>query len=64
MLEESFRLQPLKGRIDMKASPLLQGMAGTLSCGIPSSLEEGEGIVIVGRTGCGKTVFCNLLAEF
>ena len=31
--------------------------------GIDLKIEEGERIVIVGRTGSGKTVFCNLLTR-
>jgi len=57
-------LAPLKGRIDIKGLTFHPGDGGNpLLRDIHLSLKEGEKIVIVGRTGCGKTVFCNLLAR-
>jgi ATP-binding cassette subfamily B protein len=58
------RSGPLKGRIEMRGltyspgngrNPLLQD--------IHLTVKEGERIVIVGRTGSGKTIFCNLMAR-
>jgi len=58
------RSGPLKGRIEMRGltyspenrgNPLLQD--------IHLTVKEGERMVIVGRTGSGKTIFCNLMAR-
>ena len=55
---------PLGGRIDLRGltfspgdgrNPLLQD--------IYLSVEKGERMVVVGRTGSGKTILCNLLAR-
>ena len=55
---------PLKGRIEIRGltypwgngrNPILQD--------IHLNIREGEKLVIVGRTGSGKTVLCNLLAR-
>ncbi len=57
-------LEPLKGTIDIKGLTFTPGNGGKpLLRDVHLSLKEGERIVIVGRTGCGKTVFCNLLAR-
>ena len=57
-------LEPLKGRIDIKGLTFHPGNGGNpLLRDVHLSLKEGERIVMVGRTGSGKTVFCNLLAR-
>jgi ATP-binding cassette subfamily B multidrug efflux pump len=57
-------LEPLKGRIDIRGLTFTPGNGGNpLLRDVRLSLQEGERIVIVGRTGSGKTVFCNLLAR-
>ncbi len=56
--------EPLKGSIDIRGLTFMAGNGGNpLLRDIHLSLNEGEGIVIVGRTGSGKTIFCNLLAR-
>jgi ATP-binding cassette subfamily B protein len=61
---DAIRLGPLKGRIEMRGlsfssrdggNPLLQD--------IHLTVKEGERVVIVGRTGSGKTLLCNLVAR-
>jgi ATP-binding cassette subfamily B protein len=57
-------LERLEGRFDVKGLTFHSGNEGNpLLRDMHLSLKEGEKIVIVGRTGCGKTVFCNLLAR-
>ena len=57
-------IEPLKGRIDIKGLTFTPGNEGNpLLRDVHLSLKEGEGIVMVGRTGSGKTIFCNLLAR-
>jgi ATP-binding cassette subfamily B protein len=54
----------LKGRIEVKGLTFSAGNGGTLILqDIHLTISEGERIVVVGRTGAGKTVFCNLLAR-
>jgi ATP-binding cassette subfamily B protein len=55
---------PLKGRIEIRGLTFSPGNGkNPLLQGIHLTVEEGEKIVVVGRTGAGKTVFCNLLAR-
>jgi len=59
---EVFESSPLKGRIDMKGLTFSPGNGGDpVVKGIDLTIHEGERMVIVGRTGSGKTVLCNLL---
>jgi len=54
----------LKGRIDIKGLTFSPGNGGgPLLQNIELTIREGERMVIVGRTGSGKTVFCNLLTR-
>jgi ATP-binding cassette subfamily B protein len=54
----------LKGRIDIKGLTFSPGDGGNpLLQDVHLTMHEGEKIVIVGRTGSGKTVFCNLLVR-
>jgi len=55
---------PLKGRIEIRGLTLSTGNGGIpLLTDIHLSIHEGERLVIVGRTGSGKTVLCNLLVR-
>jgi len=55
---------PLRGRIEIKGLTFSTGNGGDpLLDKIDLTIQEGEKIVIVGRTGSGKTVFCNLLVR-
>jgi len=57
-------LRPLKGRIDMRGLTFFLGNGGNpLLRDIHLAVKEGERMVVVGRTGSGKTVFCNLVAR-
>ncbi len=57
-------LGPLKGNIDLKGLTFSPGDGGTpLLQDIHLTVKQGEKIVIVGRTGSGKTIFCNLLVR-
>jgi ATP-binding cassette subfamily B multidrug efflux pump len=54
----------LKGRIEMRGlsfSPRNDG--NPLLRDIHITVEKGERLVVVGRTGSGKTIFCNLLTR-
>lgn len=54
----------LKGRIEVKGLTFSPGNGGhPILQDIQLTIPEGERIVIVGRTGSGKTVLCNLLAR-
>jgi ATP-binding cassette subfamily B protein len=54
----------LKGRIELKGLTFSAGNGGApILQDIQLTIPEGERIVIVGRTGSGKTVLCNLLAR-
>jgi ATP-binding cassette subfamily B multidrug efflux pump len=54
----------LKGRIEAKGLTFSAGNGGApILQDIQLTIPEGERIVIVGRTGSGKTVLCNLLAR-
>jgi ATP-binding cassette subfamily B protein len=58
------RSAPLKGRIEVKGLTFSLGNGGNpLLRSIDLTVKEGERIVIVGRTGAGKTIFCNLVAR-
>ncbi len=55
---------PLKGRIDIRGLTFSPGDGGSpLLRNIHLTVEGGERMVVVGRTGSGKTIFCNLLAR-
>jgi ATP-binding cassette subfamily B multidrug efflux pump len=55
---------PLKGRIDLRGLTFSPGNGGMpLLQDIHLTVEKGERMVVVGRTGSGKTIFCNLLAR-
>ncbi len=59
---EAFESGPLKGRIDMRGLTFSPGNGGDpVVKGIDLTINEGERMVIVGRTGSGKTVLCDLL---
>ena len=59
---EATRSVPLKGMIEMKGLTFSPGNGGTpLLREIDLTIHEGEKMVIVGRTGSGKTTLCNLL---
>jgi ATP-binding cassette subfamily B protein len=54
----------LKGMIEVKGLTFSPGNGGyPILRDIQLTIPEGERIVIVGRTGAGKTVLCNLLAR-
>ena len=58
------RSGPLKGRIEMRGLTYSPGNGGNpLLQDIHLTVKEGERMVIVGRTGSGKTIFCNLIAR-
>jgi ATP-binding cassette subfamily B multidrug efflux pump len=58
------RSGPLKGRIEMRGLTFSLGNGGNpLLQDLHLTIEEGERMVIVGRTGSGKTIFCNLVAR-
>jgi len=57
-------LSMLKGKIEMRDLTFSPGNGGNpLLRDIHLTVKKGEGIVIVGRTGSGKTIFCNLVAR-
>jgi ATP-binding cassette subfamily B protein len=56
--------KPLKGRIDIKGLTFSAGHeANFLLKNISLTIKEGERIALVGRTGAGKTIFCNVAAR-
>ncbi len=58
------QLGPLKGRIEMRGLTFSPGNRGNpLLQDIHLTVEEGERMVVVGRTGSGKTILCNLVAR-
>lgn len=58
------QLGPLKGRIEMRGLTFSPGNGGNpLLQDIHLTVEEGERMVVVGRTGSGKTILCNLVAR-
>src|SRR4030043_251658 len=61
---DAIRLGPLKGRIEMRGLSLFSRNGGNpLLQDIHLTVKEGERVVIVGRTGSGKTLLCNLVAR-
>jgi ATP-binding cassette subfamily B protein len=57
-------LKALKGRIEMRHLTFSPGNEGNpLLQDVNLTIREGERVLIVGRTGSGKTLFCNLLAR-
>jgi ATP-binding cassette subfamily B multidrug efflux pump len=55
---------PLKGRIDLRGLTFSPGNGGIpLLQDIHLTVEKGERVVVVGRTGSGKTILCNLVAR-
>ena len=61
---DAIRLGPLKGRIEMRGLSLSSRNGGNpLLQDIHLTVKEGERVVIVGRTGSGKTLLCNLVAR-
>jgi ATP-binding cassette, subfamily B, multidrug efflux pump len=57
-------LGPLKGSIDIRGLTFSPGNGGNpLLRDIHLTVEVGERMVVVGRTGSGKTIFCNLVAR-
>lgn len=61
---EATWVTPLKGKIDIKGLTFSPGDGGSpLLRNIHLTVEGGERMVVVGRTGSGKTIFCNLLAR-
>jgi ATP-binding cassette subfamily B multidrug efflux pump len=58
------RSGPLRGRIEVRGLTFSPGNGGNpLLQNLHLTIEEGERMVIVGRTGSGKTIFCNLVAR-
>ncbi len=54
----------LKGRIEMRGLSFSPGNGGNpLLRDIHITVEKGERLVVVGRTGSGKTIFCNLVTR-
>jgi ATP-binding cassette subfamily B protein len=54
----------LKGRIEIQGLTYSPGNGGApLLQDIDLTIHEGERMVMVGRTGSGKTIFCNLVAR-
>jgi len=55
---------PIKGKIEMRGLTFSSGNGvRPILYNIHLTIHEGEQLVIVGRTGSGKTVFCNLLVR-
>ena len=58
------RIDRLRGRIEMRGLTFSPGNGGDpILAGLDLTVEEGERLAIVGRTGSGKTTLCNLLAR-
>ena len=58
------RSDPLKGRIDIRGLTFSSGNGGNpLLRNIHLTIKEGERMVVVGRTGSGKSTLCNLVAR-
>ncbi len=58
------RSGPLKGRIEIRGLSFCPRNSGNpLLRDIHITVEKGERLVIVGRTGSGKTILCNLVAR-
>lgn len=55
---------PLKGRIEIRGLTLFSGNGGSpILEKIDLTIHPGERVVIVGRTGAGKTVLCHLIVR-
>jgi ATP-binding cassette subfamily B protein len=55
---------PLEGRIEIRGLSFSPGNGGDpLLRNVHITVEKGERLVVVGRTGSGKTVLCNLVAR-
>jgi ATP-binding cassette subfamily B protein len=58
------RSEPLRGRIEIRGLTFSPGNGeNPLLKDVHLTVEEGERVVVVGRTGAGKTIFCNLVAR-
>jgi ATP-binding cassette subfamily B multidrug efflux pump len=58
------RSGPLKGRIEIRGLSFSPGNgADPLLRDVHITVEKGERLVVVGRTGSGKTILCNLVAR-
>ncbi len=58
------RLSPLKGRIEIRGLSFSPGNGGDpLLRDVDMTVEKGERLVVVGRTGSGKTILCNLVTR-
>jgi ATP-binding cassette subfamily B protein len=54
----------LRGRIEIRGLTFSPGNGeNPLLKDVHLTVEEGERVVVVGRTGAGKTIFCNLVAR-
>jgi ATP-binding cassette subfamily B protein len=63
-LPKTLPLSRLEGKIEMRGLTFSPGNGGNpLLQDIHLTIKKGEGIVIVGRTGSGKTILCNLVAR-
>jgi ATP-binding cassette subfamily B protein len=61
---EVIGLDPLKGKIEIRGLTFSSGSGGGfLLQDIHLNVEVGEKIVIVGRTGSGKSILCNLMTR-
>ncbi|MBS3920958.1 MAG: ABC transporter ATP-binding protein [Deltaproteobacteria bacterium] len=61
---EATTSNPLKGRIEIKGLTVSSGNGETpILEDIHLNIRQGEKVVIVGRTGSGKTVLCHLLVR-
>ncbi|OGP92987.1 MAG: hypothetical protein A2156_16125 [Deltaproteobacteria bacterium RBG_16_48_10] len=61
---EIIELGRLKGKIDIKGLTFTSGNGGRpILKEIDLTIHEGEQLVLVGRTGSGKTTLCNLLVR-
>ena len=57
-------LRPLKGKIEIRGLTISAGHeANSLLKNISLTINEGERVAMVGRTGSGKTIFCNVVAR-
>jgi len=63
-IPEAIGLRTLKGKIELRGLTYASGNGGNpLLKDVHLTIQQGERIVIVGRTGAGKTVFCDLLVR-